>query len=144
MIRIKEGKKNKAAFFSIDNATKNVRKGARQGLTEIGRENVKHTKGLIKKPPKTGRFYRFRGILHQASAPGQPPANRTGKLLRSVRYRVYSWNRMEFGYHAPYGKFLEDGTRKMEARPALGRTVDERSRENFNILQRSSGVKINR
>ena len=142
MIRIKEDHRNKRTFISIDDAPKRIRQGARIALTEIGRENVVHTKGLIMKPPKTGKFYRFKGGIHRASAPGQPPANRSGALLSSTRFRVYGWHRMEFGYHAPYGKYLEDGTSKMEARPALSRTVLEKRRDNYNSIEKNTGKLI--
>ena len=53
-----------------------------------------------------------------ASRPGQPPRRRTGRLMKSIRYGVtkdglylYSTNM------APYSKFLEYGTSKMQARP---------------------------
>ena len=137
MIRVKEDRKNRQVFVSIDNTTNKTRNGLRAALTEIGRENVKHTKNLIKKGPKTGRVYRIKGRVHKASAPGEAPASRSGKLLRSVRARVYGWERMEFGDSAPHGKYLELGTRNMEPRPHLKTTVDERSGDNFIILNES-------
>ena len=134
MIHIKNDFRNRKTFISIDKATHNVREGLRDALTEIGKENVRHTQRLIKEPPKTGRFYLFRGRLHQASAPGQSPANRSGKLLKSVRYRTHNWDSMEFGDHVPYGKYLELGTHKMEPRPHLGRTVRQKRRDTYNAL----------
>lgn len=139
MIEIRPDTQNKTVFISISNATFKVRKGLKNALIEIGKENVRHTKALIRKQPKTGRFYG----KHRASAPGEPPANRTGKLLRSVRYKSSSWSFMEFGDSAPYGKFLEDGTKKMRPRPHLKRTVREKSRDNFNSIAKAvdDGIK---
>jgi hypothetical protein len=137
-ISIREDYKNRQVFISIDTATHAIRRGLKDALAEIGRENKKHTKALIKNPPKTGRIYKVKGKPnpHQASAPGEAPANWTGKLMKSVRYRAYSWSRMEFGDYAPYGKWLEDGTKKMSARPHLSRTVKERSGTNFTIINK--------
>lgn len=136
MIKLIPNTQNRTVFIEIDNAPDKVKKGLRLALTEIGKENVRHLKNLIKKPPKTGRLYGS----HRASAPGEAPANWTGKLLRSVKYRVYGWSKMEFGDGQPYGLFLEggtktkDGTKKMAARPHLKTTVREKSKDNFNSL----------
>lgn len=73
---------------------------------------------LIQSPPKTGRIYRRRGVSHQASAPGEPPASDTGRLVNS--------GRTEFDvpkllgrviWSTDYAEPLEYGTQKMEPRP---------------------------
>ncbi len=135
MIKIKEDSKNRKVFITIRDAEDIFDRGIRRGLYEIGRENVKHTRKLIFNPPKTGHLYMIRGMLHQASAPGEPPANLTGKLRRSVDYIVRGSSQMEFGDKELYGKFLELGTPKIKPRPHLSRTVKDKSRDNFNILQ---------
>jgi len=142
MIEIKEDHENKTTFISVDNATSRIRKGLVKALTSIGKENVRYCRQLIRKPPKTGRVYTIGGRRHQASAPGEPPANQTGNLARSVDFKVSGWNRMEFGDRAPYGKFLEDGTRKMEPRPHLLRTVADRSGDNYNTIAEETGQEI--
>lgn len=132
-ISIREDHNNRKVFITIDRATHAVRTGLRQGLIEIGKENKRHAKRLIRNPPKTGRFYG----KHQASAAGEAPANRTGNLMRSVRYRTYGWSRMDFGDFAPYGKYLEGGTKKMKPRPHLITTVNDRSGDNYTILAKT-------
>lgn len=64
---------------------------------------------------------------HQASAPGEPPASDTGRLLSSVghRMRVEDVVREEIGYFGvKYGTYLEHGTRRMAPRPALRPALD--------------------
>ena len=144
MIRVKEDSANKRTLLTVDNATYRVRRGLREGLLTIGKENSKHVKRLIRKPPKTGRIYSKGGRRIRASAPGEAPANRSGRLARSVGYRVSGWIRCEFGDRAPYGKFLENGTRKMEPRPHLVRTANEKRRDNYNTIAQSTGKEIHR
>lgn len=144
MIRIKEDRANKRTYVSIDDATIRVRRGLRGGLLTIGKENSRHVKKLIRSPPKSGRLYKTGGRRIRASAPGEAPANRSGRLARSVGYRVSGWIRVEFGDRAPYGKFLENGTRKMEPRPHLVRTADEKRRDNYNTIAESTGKEIRR
>lgn len=93
-------------------------RGIDKSFFYLGRLLVKRTQAAIKNPPKTGRIYRLPGgRRHQASAPGQPPANRSGALMKGVNY-VNQGQRLEFGYSSdtPYGLFLEKGTRKMSPR----------------------------
>jgi hypothetical protein len=140
MIKIQPGDTNKRALFSIHNSVPRVRKGLRVGLTEIGRENSRHLQIMIRTGPRTGRIYGN----HQASAPGEPPANWTGRLAGSVGSRVFGWSRMEFGETVFYGRFLEFGTSKMEPRPHVVRTVTEKRRDNFNTLAQSVDIEIKR
>lgn len=144
MIKVESDRRNLRSYFSINNAIPRIRKGIREALTEIGRENVKHTRKLIKSPPKSGRWYFTNGRWHRASAPGQPPANRTGTLQRGVSFRVYGWERMEFGDTVFYGRFLELGTKKMHPRPHLSRTVRMKERDNFKALEEVINRVINK
>lgn len=85
----------------------------------------------IKNPPKTGRIYPSRGrkgALHQASAPGQPPAADTGELhdsLSTVEKSKPGLIRFETGANGPYAIPLEEGTSKMAPRPYMGPSYDE-------------------
>lgn len=144
MIKIKEDRRNMRTFVTIDNATIRVRRGLRLGLIEIGDENSKHVKKLIRKPPKSGRLYKFKGRRHQASAAGEAPANRSGRLARSVGFKTSGWSRCEFGDRELYGKFLEHGTRRMQPRPHIVRTVEEKRRDNFNSIVQATGKEINK
>lgn len=73
---------------------------------------------------KTGRLYRVSktGPLHQASAPGEPPAILTGRLRQSV---VFELTERGDGIEAVIGSSVKDypamlefGTSRMEPRPA--------------------------
>lgn len=78
---------------------------------------------------KTGRLYRRRDVVHQASAPGEPPASDTGTL---VQRSTVEWNARELRatvvFRTKYALPLELGTERMEPRPylrpALARNID--------------------
>lgn len=90
----------------------------KRALYDIGQDMYKEARRLIKEGPKTGLKYKVRGRTHTASAPGQPPANWTGRLRRSIGFNVRT-NEVEYGYKQDYGKYLEEGTTKMKPRPGL-------------------------
>lgn len=172
-VSIVEDHKNRVVFAQIQTAVPTIRSEMILALHEIGRENVRHLRKLIKNPPHTGRIYNRpgnMGLRHQASAPGEAPADQTGRLRKSVGYKVRGSKMfggslvMEFGESAPYGIFLERGTKKtskvaeqrarrrgkysiqfpgrewrglgwrMRPRPHVSRTVVERDMKNFKIL----------
>ena len=68
---------------------------------------------------KTGRMYRRPGGgFYQASAPGEPPAIRSGELLRSIGQPTFpAPNVGQIRIGAPYAGKLERGTVKVAARP---------------------------
>jgi hypothetical protein len=90
----------------------------------------------IKNPPKSGKMYFSRGVAHQASAPGEAPANwyvgliqsgRTvygkeageGAAISTSRYKATSSVRGTVIFSAKYADMLELGTIKMAPRPFL-------------------------
>jgi hypothetical protein len=90
----------------------------------------------IARGTKSGRTYRRRGIEHQASAPGEPPATDTGALIASGRAdAVVDGATVEavVDYRAPYAVHLEYGTRKMLPRPFLNPAI-ERNRARIGAL----------
>ena len=102
----------KATYWNL----KAVDAAFRVGFEDAGRMfKTALVKGLTS-GPRSGRTYLFRGRRHTASAAGEMPASRTGKLAGSVGYKT-SRMRVEFGETAFYGKYLEDGTPNMAARP---------------------------
>lgn len=137
MITLRADTHNKRVLLTIDRAIPRWRAGIREALTTIGKENSRHTRNLIKNPPKTGRTYKIKGRTHRASAPFEAPATLSGKLERSVKSRVYGWEKMEFGDEAPYGKYLASGTKnkagkvRMKPRPHLKATVRAKQKDNF-------------
>lgn len=59
-----------------------------------------------------------------ASKPGEPPHRRTGRLWTSMDPRVERRNHIVI-YGMGYGRFLEDGTKHMDARPFLEPTIHD-------------------
>lgn len=81
-----------------------------------------------------GRVYTYKGKKYTASAPGEPPANRSGKLAHRFWHNqtdkqltIYSSAFSDEG--APYPFFLERGTSKMEPRPYFVSTITENAFE---------------
>jgi HK97 gp10 family phage protein len=81
--------------------------------------------------PGTGRVYKRGGVLHQASAPGEPPAVDTGALRNSIGHEAVG-DVLRVGSGLDYSAYLEFGTPKMEprpfARPALADVQDQMTR----------------
>jgi hypothetical protein len=107
-----------------------VRRGALRGVM-IGVGIVEaHAVLLITSGQKTGRTYRRRGVVHQASAPGQAPASDTGRLVQSRKITLDTAAiRARLAFHAAHAAKLEHGTRKMEPRPFARRALVEKARE---------------
>jgi len=110
----------------------------RQGWFQLGTQLRKDARNEIIRGTKTGRIYRIRrGRIiknHQASAPGEAPANLSGNLNSSIGYQIKGSDEMEFGYrlfgrlgHAFYGKWLEEGApnANIEPRPNITPTVEK-------------------
>jgi HK97 gp10 family phage protein len=117
-----------------------VRAAIEKGLMAVALIGQNEAKRLIIKGPKTGRIYergktkKGKRKFHQASAPGEPPANDTGFLVshifaEPVREGLVGASKAIPGAskniaarivaRAPYAVHLEFGTRKMEPRPFI-------------------------
>ena len=68
---------------------------------------------------RSGRLYGS----HRASAAGEYPAKQTGALAASVSVKT-SGKKLTFAESAPYAGFLENGTKKMAARPHFVKSVE--------------------
>ncbi|NPV72079.1 MAG: HK97 gp10 family phage protein [Firmicutes bacterium] len=95
---------------------------------------LEHEVKRVLSGPRHGRRYRKPGTIrawYTASAPGEPPAQRTGRLRSSIRSRLlarrFLWYIGEVGTDVEYASHLEFGTSRMEPRPFL-RPAYERSR----------------
>lgn len=132
-IRIKSNSRNSKTFVTIDKMPGATSKGISSALYEIGSESVKHLRRMVRSGDRSGRMYGS----HRASAPGEPPAARpNSRLTKGMRYTVRGDFQCEFGDTAPYGEFLEDGTRNMHPRPHVIRTVKEKQRDVRDIFRR--------
>jgi HK97 gp10 family phage protein len=95
-----------------------LRTVARAGAEDCAKLIVKEMRRLIIEEGKTGRIYGS----HQASAPGEPPANQSGELAKSISYKVVNGANgpeITISVDAKYGGMLELGTRFMEPRPFM-------------------------
>jgi len=125
--------KTKSVLIDLQNMQGTTEKGLKKALSLIGGEVKREAQKLIKEGPKTGRMYGS----HQASAPGEPPANRTGRLQRSLKYKTRNHREMTIGAYAEYAGYLEAGTRKMKARPFVIKAVTNKVQEAHDIILES-------
>jgi len=126
--------KSNKAFIVVGKALMKTQEGLRKGLHEIGIIAKREAKSLILNPPKTGKIRRIRGVLHQASAGGEAPATFTGNLARNLGYKVSSPTQLVIFNKAPYSGWLEEGTKKMEARPFLSAAAKNTAKEAENAM----------
>ena len=82
-------------------------------LHNYGAEITGDLKRVIETGSRSGRVYFRRGVAHQASAPGEPPASQTGKLSGSFGYKARKYELIVFssafannGF--PYPRYLEE------------------------------------
>jgi len=101
-----------------------------KGLYAIALTAQADAQQLILKGPKTGVIYNLSNPKrrHQASAPGEAPANDLGFLVGSIRVTPVESNSVNLVAGAAYAVHLEYGTRNMAARPFL-RPAAERAKE---------------
>jgi len=100
--------------------TDKVRKGVMRAIVRGTEAVKKEAIDLILSSPKTGRVYRRGGVEHRASAPGEPPASDTGRLVSSIQTKYDVQNLTgSVTASAVYAAPLEFGTQKMEPRPFL-------------------------
>ncbi len=131
MIELKEADSNYRNILKVLIAERATNVALTAAWKEVGTLLVNKLQYMIRNGPRTGRVYTLRGRKHQASAPGEVPANRTGKLVKSVRYEAAGHHTLKFGEDAEYAGYLENGTHnkgggiKMAPRPHLQVAVNE-------------------
>lgn len=88
--------------------------------------------------PRSGRMYQIPGTAQKytASAPGEPPASRTGDLRTSYRFQVQD-EYAEIGSPLDYAPMLEYGTRKMAPRPHLMPAFQKARAQIIDALERN-------
>lgn len=98
-----------------------VRVGAQKGLIVAAELVRKDVVTRILEGQKTGRMYSRRGVVHQASAPGEAPASDTGRYVNSIRtdYGQLAELVAKVVGGTNYGAALEYGTQRMAARPHM-------------------------
>jgi hypothetical protein len=149
MIKITASPENNKIIVQINNIAKASKEGIRKAFYFIGKDLVQTGNELILDQDKNGELYvkRLGGRLvrHRASSPGQPPANFTGNLRKSLGFDVRGSEQLEFGSRsgppaagvspkqnvADYAKDLEVGSSKVEARPYLKPSVKLNERNSY-------------
>lgn len=119
MYSVKASPHNRGAIITLTGSLNKARSGLRKGWFELGRILKKTAQDGIKKGPKTGRYYIYKGRRKRASSPGQYPANRSGRTRRGVDFKIQGEEKMSFVMKEPWSKFLEKGTKFMKKRPVL-------------------------
>lgn len=107
-----------------------VQKAAMRGVVR-GTESVKaRMVERILQPPKSGRIYKRNTVSHQASAPGESPANDTGRLAGSVTTTYDIPNITGYiNVSTAYAAALEYGTARVAARPYARVSLAEKAEE---------------
>ena len=133
-----------AVSAAVDRAVERSVEGAAQLIANDMRTS-------IARGPKTGRIYttyfrrnRTTGAIfpfgqrvpHQASAPGEPPATDTGRLVGAIATEARGSTAV-IEVRAIYARWLEYGTRHMAARPFMIPAV-ERNRQRVRDLIRAA------
>ena len=105
------------------------------GLNVHGQYVCEKLQNKIESGERHGRVYSYKGTKYTASAPGEPPANRSGKLAKSFGHTqttkelvIFNTAFSDTGYPYPWG--LERGTSKMpDPRPYFVSTILENAVE---------------
>lgn len=134
MIELKEADSNYRNILKVLIAERATNVALTAAWKEVGTVVTNQLRYMIRNGPRTGRVYTFRGRKHQASAPGEVPANRTGRLAKSVRYESTGHHTLRVGEDAEYAGWLENGTKRMAPRPHLQIAVQQTQTKTMGIL----------
>lgn len=107
----------------LDKITAEIKKDIAAALFVSGLKIEENAKLSIAQESKSGVVYQRRTVVHQASAPGEAPANDTGRLLNSIQTSAEN-SGMVVNINAgssmvDYAIHLEYGTSDMAARPFM-------------------------
>lgn len=142
MIAFEADGANEEIFRELGQIHGDMRRAIRKAWFALGKDLKKEANTEILRKPRAGRKYFIRGPSgrrrrHVASLPGETHANRTGKLRRSLSWKVHGHESMDFGYgistrgsnQAPeYDAWVEFGTMLMFARPSLENAIEATQR----------------
>lgn len=133
--------KDKGAMKAIKSAKDRIKSGLHKALMRQGREMTTEIKNsIISTTNKSGEY--IDNI--KKSNPGEPPANRTGTLVRSISYGVKGERELEIGAKVNYGKFLEHGTEKMEPRPFIEPVVKKNNTKMKQTMSKEVKKEVNK
>ena len=116
-----------------DHVTNINRKVVSRGVRAVNA--IRNAELEVLKGQRSGKVYRkpYSKATYTASAPGEPPARRTGNLRMHWNGQVKSENSSGGGVaiiaglesQEPYASYLENGTSKMAARPFTEKIKEE-------------------
>nr|DAL67003.1 MAG TPA: type I neck protein [Caudoviricetes sp.] len=116
-----------------DHVTNINRKVVSRGVRAVNA--IRNAELEVLKGQRSGKVYRkpYSKATYTASAPGEPPARRTGNLRMHWNGQVKSENSSgggvaiiaELESQEPYASYLENGTSKMAARPFTEKIKEE-------------------
>jgi len=132
MVRLVKGKKYINEILR-DGLKHKHNRSIRNAFAEYGKDVTQELKKVIVTGTRSGRVYRFMGREHIASAPGEPPANRSGRLAGSFEYKARQ-NELVVYTGVEYARYLEQGTSKMEPRPYFVKTNEAESYKLYRSL----------
>ena len=78
-------------------------------VEEWGLEILHTAQRAIENPPKTGIVYERGSISHQASAPGEAPADDTGNLRNNAKIKNVGMAKRDVVFYSDYAFHLEYG-----------------------------------
>ena len=129
------------ALNSLKDMERLTKLGVRSAWRLSGQSLVRESRRSIVDDPKTGRVYLIRRRRHRASAPGESPANLTGRLRKSIGFVLSGKMDLEFGVgpsmstNVPdYARTLELGGGRIAKRPYLIKAIEKEDRNMENYL----------
>ncbi len=134
----KAGSAGSAIRATVKEQVTNInRKVVSRGVRAVNA--IRNAELEVLKGQRNGRVYRklYTKATYTASAPGEPPARRTGNLRMHWNGQVKSKNASSGGIaivaelesQEPYAGYLENGTSKMAARPFVEKIKEEATPE---------------
>ncbi len=138
-ISFKIPSKSDKVFFKLTTSRVIIERGIRKAWFRVGQDLKRTANTEILRKPKSGRTYIIRTPSgrkrrHVASAPGETHANRSGRLRKAIEWRVRG-DQLNFGYgiiggsdSPEYASFVEEGTKRMAARPTLRNSIESNRR----------------
>lgn len=112
MIRLKtRNKQNRfgGVFDAYLSKVDSTLEPAIRALVAVTASNIIRDTKVDMRRPKSGRVYSYKGARHQASAPGETPAVRSGALFRSLNRKLFNAPGGSIGIvttDIPYAKYL--------------------------------------
>ena len=103
---------------ALDEMSDDIRDNVALAVMETASEIHRGVVIKMQQGPHTGRQYKRRGVVHTASAPGEPPAPDRGSWSASIMTEQEGPLTWTVGSRLAYAAYLEYGTTNMAPRPA--------------------------